>query len=219
MLLRLAILLSFLAAFPAIAADPDWYRPFARYINLPAYLNDVGRNIHHLERDLAPDCVQVLEGMTRLELRIIQPPEFIPGLPIPQGGQWREQVQILRCGGPVIHNFLVTATGGSTPFMTALLPGTSKADGRLQLDASSAAFAIAGARAKNACNTGARRIIRADFKRWLGSSADRPVADRVWREIWVVRLCSQEVRVQMNFTPDGKGGFTHRADLPPSRPD
>jgi hypothetical protein len=208
------IVVAVFATLPALAADPDWVRPFRKYVNAPAYLDDIGRSIARLERRLAPECVQILEGMERLELRIVQPPVFIPGLPIPQGGQWREQVQINRCGEAAIHNVLVTAANGSTPFMTVLLPGTSKADGRLQLDASSAAFAIAGARARQGCELSARHIIRADFDSWLEGTGSSALPERVWREIWTIRLCGETVRVQVDFSPDGKGGFTHQADLP-----
>lgn len=206
--------LAILTALPAFAADPDWARPFRKYINAPAYLNDIGRSIARLEQRLAPDCVQVLQGMERLALRIVQVPLFIPGLPIPQGGQWQEQVEINRCGEAAIHNVLVTATNGSTPFMTVLLPGTSKADGRLQLDASNVAFAIAGARAGQGCADSARHIVRADFDTWLDGSETLPLPERIWREIWTVNLCDMNVRVQVDFSPDGKGGFTHKADLP-----
>lgn len=208
------VLLSLLVTLPAWAAEPDWAQPFRKYISATAYLNDIGRSIARLEERLAPSCIQVLGGMQRKELRIIQMPEFIPGLPIPQGGQWQEQVQIDRCGTPALHNILITAVNGASPHMTVLLPGSSKADGRLQVDASAAAFAIAGARAGVDCTSATRHIVDTQFVRWIGNSADRPLSDRVWREIWSVRLCGQVIRVQVDFTPDGKGGFTHRADLP-----
>lgn len=215
MLQRIVILLALLTA-PAFAADPDWHRPFARYINSPAYLNEVGSNIALLEQHLAPDCVQVLQGMERLELRIVEQPIFLPGLPIPQAGQWREQVEIDRCGEAEIHNVLVTATNGSTPFMTVLLPGTSKADGKLQLDASPAAFAIAGVRAGKSCTDQERQIVRAEFRGWLDGTGSAPLDQRRWREIWAVRLCGQTVDVQIDFQPDGRGGYTHAANLPQS---
>lgn len=209
----LAAALAMLMWPPVLAAEPDWHRPFARYINAPAYLNDMGRSIDLLERHLAPECIQILPGMERLELRIVQPPIFLPGLPIPQGGQWREQVQIDRCGVPVIHNVLVTAENGGSPFMTVLLPGTSKADGRLQLDASSAAFAIAGAHAGQDCDTAARRIVSADFRQWLDGTGSQPLAERKWREGWTVKLCGRSVDVQVDFQPDGRGGVTYSTDL------
>lgn len=214
----LAAALTLLAALQATAAEPDWHRPFARYINSPAYLNEMGRNIALLEQHLAPDCVQVLQGMERVEVRIVQQPVFLPGLPIPQGGQWREQVEIDRCGADAVHNVLVTATNGSTPFMTVLLPGTSKADGRLQLDASPAAFAIAGARAGQGCESDERQIANTRFDGWTDGTGSRPFSERKWREIWTVRLCDRTVDVQIDFQPDGKGGYTHAANLPQSRP-
>lgn len=214
----LVAVLGILSALPALAADPDWYRPFGRYINSPAYLNEVGRNIALLEQHLAPDCIQVLQGMERMEVRIVQQPIFLPGLPIPQGGQWREQLQIDRCGEDAVHNVLVTAANGSTPFMTVLLPGTSKADGRLQLNASPATFAIAGVRAGKGCESEDRKIINTRFLDWLDGTDKSPLGERKWREIWTVRLCDRSVDVQIDFLPDGKGGYTHAANLPQSRP-
>lgn len=209
------LLAATLSAFSA-AAEPDWAEAFRRYVGSPAHLNEIGRSVQQLEQRLAPECVQILKGLDRVELRIIQPPVFLPGLPIPQAGQWREQVRIDRCGEPVLHNVLVTAVNRGTPHLTLLLPGSSKADGRLQLDASSTVFAIATARAGGDCRASAQHIVDTAFDRWLGRSAEKPLAERLWREIWTVRLCAQRVRVQVDFAPDGRGGFTFQADLPQS---
>ncbi|PJK31190.1 hypothetical protein [Minwuia thermotolerans] len=211
LLAALACLLPALAG----AAEPGWVVPFRAYVNAPAYLNEMGRSIARLETRLAPQCVQVLKGMRRQELRIITEPSFEPGLPIPTGGQWREQVRIDRCGEPALHNVLVTAGEGASPFMTVLLPGSSKADGRLQVKATPAVFAIAGARLEGDCRSSARHIVDTQFRRWLGSTGDAPLADRLWREIWTVRICGRDVRVQVDFAPDGQGGYTHAVDIAP----
>ncbi len=209
----LLVLASWLAALPVAAADPDWAGPFRKYVNARAYLNEIGGHITLLERTLAPHCIQNLGGMTRNQLRIIAPPTFIPGLPIPQGGQWHEQLQIDRCGETALHNILITAVNGGTPIMTVLLPGSSKADGRLQALAAPAAFAIASARTGGRCTGSARTIINTRFQRYLGRSGDAAPAERLWTEVWTVRLCGETVQVQMDFTPDGKGGVTHRANV------
>lgn len=202
-----------LLAFAARAAEPEWAGPFRAYVNSPAYLNEIGRQVSRLENRLAPDCVQVLDGMRRMELRIIEPPAFRPGLPLPVAGQWREQVRIDRCGAPALHNVLITAAADASPFMTVLLPGSSKADGRLQVEATPAVFAIAGARLGGDCESSARHIVDTEFRRWLGSSGEAPLSDRLWREIWTVRICGRKVRVQVDFAPNGKGGYTHAVDL------
>lgn len=214
---RAALVLSLLMAFPALA-EPDWADAFRRYVGSPAHLNEVGRSVQQLEQRLAPECVQILKGLDRVELRIIQPPLFLPGLPIPQAGQWLEQVRIDRCGDPVLHNVLVTAINRGSPNLTMLLPGTSKADGRLQYDARNPVFVIADAQAGQECRAAARRIVDTRFVRWLGRSEEMPLADRLWREIWTVRVCDRTIRVQLDFAPDGKGGYTFQADLPQSRP-
>ncbi|WP_417520073.1 hypothetical protein [Minwuia sp.] len=209
----LAAIVVLFCAFPALA-EPDWQTPFRKYVTSTAYLNEVGQQIARLEKRFAPGCTGTLRGMKRMELRLIEQPSFIPGLPIPQGGQWQEQMEIDRCGKPVLHNVLVTATAGSSPYMTVLLPGTSKANGRLQVDASSAVFAVAGARAGEGCTDGARHIVDARFQRYLGRSASLPPRDRLWREIWTVAVCDRTIRVQVDFAPDGAGSFTHQVDLP-----
>jgi len=205
--------LALLLALPAAAADPDWAAPFRKYVNARSYLNQIGQQIARMEERLAPQCIQVLAGMKREGLRVVATPEFVPGLPIPQGGQWHEQVRIDRCGDPAWHNVLVTAIKGGTPVMTVLLPGSSKADGRLQVNAAPAAFAIAGARVGDRCIGGVRHIIDTRFVGYLGTSGDRPPEQRLWREIWTVRLCGENVSVRMDFAPDGRGGVTHRADM------
>ncbi|WP_416900069.1 MAG: hypothetical protein ACMVY4_10355 [Minwuia sp.] len=207
-----------MVCIPAVTAEPDWAAPLRKYVSSSAYLEDIGRAIAGLERLIAPGCTRELKGMQRRELRIVAEPVFFGALPIPQGGQWREQMAIDRCGETVLHNVLVSGIEGDSPHLTLLLPGSSKADGKLQYDASEAAFAIAGARAGRKCREGARRIVDTRFVRYLGRSAEAAPAERLWREVWTVRLCDSEVRVQIDFAPDGKGSFTFRADLPQSSP-
>lgn len=213
MRLLLAALALLLAAGAASAAEPAWVAPFRAYVNSPAYLNEVGRQIARLETRIAPGCVQVLKGMRRLELRIIRTPSFREGLPLPVGGQWREQVRIDRCGAPALHNILVTASEAASPVMTMLLPGTSRADARLQVEATPAVFGIAGAQLGGECRAAARHIVDTEFRRWLGSTGNAPLDQRLWREVWTVRSCGRTVRIRVDFAPDGHGGFTHAVDL------
>lgn len=210
---RLAACLLLLPLQVLAEAEPDWAAAFRAYLATPAYVNALGRELALVERRLAPECVRRLAGVERVELRIRETPGFAGSTQQPDSGQWHERVAVERCGARVLHNLLVTAHSNGPPRVTVLLPGTSKAGAEMQLAARQAVMAVAGARRGQACPAGRRDIVDAAFDRYLGLSGDAALAERIWREVWTVRLCGETVVVEVRFVPDGKGGFIHAVDL------
>jgi len=191
----------------------DWEEPFQTFLADRDYVNALGTQIDLVEQQLAPECVQVLKDADRRQLRVRVKPVFRPGTLWPIWGEWREQIQIRRCDEPVLHNILVTARPDGAPQLKSLLPGNTRASVEMQVSASLPAVTIANARLGKECPTGQRDIIDTAVVGFLDDSEGQPIAEQSWREFWLVRLCAQHLTVQVDFKPDGKGGFTHTVDL------
>lgn len=193
--------------------DQEWSDPFAAFLKDQDYVDAIGQQINLVERQIAPECVQVLAGADRKQVRLRVKPVFKVGTIWPIWGEWREQVQISRCGSPVIHNILVVARPDGAPELTSLLPGGTRASAELQIAAALPVVTIANARMGKECPTGQRDITDTAFVGYRDGTATLPQAERKWREYWQVRMCGKQLTVQVDFLPDGKGGFTHVVDL------
>lgn len=191
----------------------DWQEPLRVFLADRDYVNALGSQIDIVEQQIAPECIQVLKNADRRELRMRVKPVFKAGTLWPIWGEWREQIQIERCGEPVIHNILVTARPDGAPQLTSLLPGRTRASVEMQIDASLPVVRIADARRGKECPTGQRDIVDTVFVGFLDNTETQPVPKQKWREYWLVRLCAKFVTVQVDFQPDGKGGFTHGLDV------
>ncbi len=213
--LLLLLMLGTVALGPSASAQTDdaWAEPFRLFLKDSDYIDAIGQQINLVERQIAPECVQVLSGADRKQVRLRVKPVFKPGTIWPIWGEWGEQVQISRCGAPVIHNILVVARPDGAPQLTSLLPGDTRASAELQIDAALPVVTIANARMGKECPSGQRDITDTAFVGYLDGTESLPVAERKWREYWQVRMCGKSQTVQVDFLPDGKGGFTHIADI------
>lgn len=193
--------------------DQEWSEPFRIFLKDQNYVDALGQQINLVERQIAPECVQLLTGADRKQVRLRVKPVFKAGTAWPIWGEWREQIQINRCGIDVLHNVLVVARPDGAPEFTSLLPGDTRASAELQMDASLPVVTIANARMGKDCPSGQREIIETAFVGYRDGTEALPLAERKWREYWQVRMCGNSITVQVDFQPDGKGGFTHIVDL------
>ncbi len=191
----------------------EWQEPFRVFLADPDYVNALGEQIDLVEQQIAPECIQVLKNAKRRELRVRVKPVFKAGTLWPIWGEWREQISIERCDDPVIHNVLVTARPDGAPELTSLLPGNTRASVEMQIAASLPVVNIANARMGKECPSGQRDIVDTVVVGFLDDTDKQPIARQKWREYWLVRLCAKYLTVQVDFQPDGKGGFTHSTDL------
>jgi|GEM_PF-6447741 len=191
----------------------DWQEPFRAFLADPDYVNALGEQIDLVEQQIAPECIQVLKNANRRELRVRVKPVFKAGTLWPIWGEWREQISIERCDEPVLHNVLVTARPDGAPQLTSLLPGNTRASVEMQIAASRPVVNIATARMGKECPSGQRDIVDTVVVGFLDGTDKEPIARQKWREYWLVRLCAKYLTVQVDFQPDGKGGFTHSTDL------
>ena len=221
-LIALALLIVFSACIstgPAtgqvrLRTQDDWRHKFRTYVTATEYLDALGFLIRDVERQLAPDCRVDLSGARRAGLWIRKPLAFAPAQHHPTAGQWQDRIAITRCGRQVLHNLLVTALPDSSPAFKILLPGNSKADAKLQLDARAAVLAVAGAAHRGApCKAQTLKIINTRFVSYLGGTGDQDVSSRIWREIWVSDTCRGPVPVEVKFVPENGGGYTFVVDL------
>lgn len=191
----------------------EWQELFRVFLADPDYVNALGEQIDLVEQQIAPECIQVLKNAERRELRVRVKPVFKAGTLWPIWGEWREQISIERCDDPVIHNILVTARSDGAPELTSLLPGNTRASVEMQIAASLPVVNIANARLGKECPSGQRDIVDTLVVGFLDDTDKLPIARQKWREYWLVRLCAKYLTVQVDFQPDGKGGFTHSTDL------
>lgn len=196
-----------------LRTDNDWRAQFRSYLASRDYVDSLGVLIRDVENRIAPDCTPDLSGAKRQGLWVRKRILFDDGGQHPTAGQWQDRIAINRCGARILHNFLVTALPGKSPAFKVLLPGNSRADARLQLDARSAVLAIASAQVKSfGCEAPDFKIISAEFDRFLGDTGSAGLNDRVWREIWTTRVCGRHVPVEVKFVPNEKG-YTFVVDL------
>lgn len=197
-----------------LRTENDWRQQFRDYLGAPAYLDAVGILIRDVERRLAPDCATSLKGAKRTGLWVRKRILFDGQGPHPNQGQWQDRIAVNRCGQQVLHNLLVTALPDTSPAFKVLLPGDSRADARLQLDAKPAVLAIASAQIKTAdCRAENYQIVQADFDRFIGDTERQGLRDRIWREVWTTRVCGRLISVEVKFVPRDGGGYTFVVDL------
>ena len=125
-----------------------------------------------------------------------------------QSGSWLERHDVIGCKYTTRANFAMSVTPGQPTRVIPLLPGSSVADTRLQLDILPGVVGVAMAVRKDPdCK---QRPVFADtaFNGWTGA----PVPDalsgptaRPWEETWAIYLCGRVVDVVIRFTPDSKG--------------
>lgn len=196
-----------------LRTDNDWRGQFRTYLASRDYVDSLGVLIRDVENRIAPDCDPDLAGAKRQGLWVRKRILFDGGGTYPNAGQWQDRIAINRCGKRILHNFLVTALPDKSPAFRVLLPGNSRADARLQLDARSAVLAIASAQATSStCGPSGFKIVSADFDRFLGDTANAELNDRIWREIWTTEACGRQILVEVKFVPKEKG-YTFVVDL------
>ncbi|MEC9347848.1 MAG: hypothetical protein VYB54_16605 [Pseudomonadota bacterium] len=195
------------------AAAQEWADRFNAYLVSPDYLDAIAEQLDLIEKEVAPECVHVVDSADRVAIRIRREPAFEAGIDWPVAGQWREQLAVERCGREVLHNLLVTAAPDRPPHFTLLLPGSTLAKPETQVAAARPVVAVAEGRYGRECPAGMRQIVETRFDGWRDGSEGRPPAEQTWRETWTVRLCERTVDVNITFEPNGKGGRTWTIDI------
>ena len=142
------------------------------------------------------------EQLGRVGLWIFGRLRFEDG-PDPVDGAWMQRMRGQSCGRESTYNFLFAAASDGPPKGVILIPGMSDADFVLQRDVMQAVVPAAAVAAGCEAESGDGREFKVmDTAR---DSAFQGVRGE-WQEIWDVRVCETDVRLDVTFSPDGKGG-------------
>ena len=143
-------------------------------------------------------------AMRGLNVVIGVPPKFdASGTPV--SGQWRVVGQIEGCGKTRTMSILYAFNPDGRMARVGLLPGTTKADLRLQRDAMMyAGLGMVPVAPKDCKDV---KVSDTKFVAFDGANPPTPAdfGKRSWTEEWTVRSCGVSGLVTMHFMPDATG--------------
>jgi hypothetical protein len=128
-------------------------------------------------------------------------------------GSWKQVINYTGCGATRILNVLVSVEDGPRANARPLLPGTTHADARLQLDVfRSPAMQLQIHRWRDPSCT---KVYVADTAFVDRESVVLPGArESGWHEVWTVVVCAQTLTMPVTFSPNSTGtSFTLSSDL------
>jgi hypothetical protein len=128
-------------------------------------------------------------------------------------GAWKETVRATACGKSRVHNVHTFVRPDGNLQRSPMLPGSTLADIRLQVDAARMVYATVGTHARDCPPTRYfiedTRFLRRDTTPIPNAKAG-PNA-RAWDEEWTASACGRPLQLIVRFTPDATGtGFAVR---------
>lgn len=120
---------------------------------------------------------------------------------------WQVRYQLERCGEIKIYNASFSADlNGNIPNSKQDYPGETMANPKLFYDAHnpSKLAAVYKSGLKDSCNN-FEIIDTKTSERPHNITVDGQTKTNVWNEIWVYRVCGEEIEVPLAFTPDASG--------------
>lgn len=183
------------------------------YLTNPARVKEMGESARRAIPFVAGTCKDIVPaGKTRLT--VVKPLTF-NDQGHPTAGTFREIVPVTFCGEAVDVNIWALARPDGTVKRIAMLPGQSRAEPQLQLDAMrqvmmaavfqarSAGVDLSGCKAFNVRNT---RITK-------------DVTDGTWTEIWDTEQCGTRAPIEIEFAT-AADGTNFRVSIPkPAKPE
>lgn len=153
--------------------------------------------IQQNERMYSPACKE-LGQYTPVAITVFEEPTF-DGQHTIRGGAWKIAYQVVACSRVVVRNLLYTATKEGAVAITAMAPGTSLADVRLQSDTQTSLMGSILASNKEYKTCKDPFVIDTEVM-------NVPITpDAAWKERWTVNVCGAREQREVDFVPNAKG--------------
>ena len=176
-----------------------------QWLTSDALIQELSKVGTSMDRRLHPqtNCRDQYQVKTK-KLYIYESINFPDDAVQPVSGMWGYRFEFARCGDTKVYNAIMQSSAEKGLKIAPLPPGETIADLILVKDVINPIFFSADSRQKFKC-TAAQSSMIAEVKVSQPPQRlveDTRIFDRVWEEVWTVRLCNRDIPVTVCFMQD-----------------